>query len=241
MALSFSKLTDSSLKQCVVQELENKILSGELKPGDRLPPERELASAMGISRSLVNLCILDLDSKGFVSINPRKGTFVNDFRRQGTLQILLSLMNYNSDRMDLELFDNMMDTRRLIEYECTRLAVQNAADRDLQKIGDAFHTMTEREDMQGFVNGNFSFHHALASASGNAVYAMIFNSFKPAIHCFLRLYFSAGNRRDASVEHHRELLDALMKRDEAAALEAIGRTLDMGISGLERIYKREIG
>ena len=51
MSLSFSKITNVSLKERVISELENKILSGELQPGDRLPPERELALALGISRS----------------------------------------------------------------------------------------------------------------------------------------------------------------------------------------------
>ena len=67
---------------------------------------------MGISRSLVNLCILELESRGFVRIVPRQGTFVNDYKRQGTPQMLLSLMNYDIDKMDWTLFDNMVDTRQ---------------------------------------------------------------------------------------------------------------------------------
>ena len=238
MSVSFSRVKNVSLKERVIRELENKILSGELKPGDRLPPERELASAMGISRSLVNLCILELESKGFVSIIPRQGTFVNDYMRQGTPQMLLSLMNYDSDKMDWTLFDNMMDIRRLLEYECTRLAIKNATDIDLQYIKEALVIMEEHENMDSFIAGNFAFHHALTMASGNAIYAMIFNSFEHAMHFFLKLYFSSTERRDVSIRQHRELLRALSERDEAAARDAIRVTLEMGIAGLEEVFKQ---
>ncbi len=238
MGISFSKITNVSLKERVVRELENKILSGELKPGDRLPPEREIAPAMGISRSLLNLCILELESKGFVRIVPRQGAFVNDYKSQGTPQMLLSLMNYNIDKMDWTLFDNIVDTRMLIECECTRLAVKNASDEDFRKIENALKVMELHEDMDSFFEGNFTFHHALTSASGNAVYAMIFNSFSHAIHFFFKIYFTSNERRNISIEQHQQLYKALRERDEAAALDAIKNTLNMGIAGLAKVFKR---
>jgi len=238
MGISFSKVTNVSLKEQVVREMENKILSGELKPGDRLPPEREIASAMGISRSLVNLCILELESKGFVSILPRQGAFVNDYKRLGTPQMLLALMDYNIDKMDWTLFDNMVDTRMLLECECTRLAVKNATDEDFMQIENALKVMERHEDMDSFIEGNFTFHRALASASGNAVYAMIFNSFSHAIHFFFKIYFTSIERRDISIGQHQQLYKALRERDEAAALDAIKQTLNMGIKGLAKVFKR---
>lgn len=238
MSVTFTRLANISLKERVIRELENKILSGELQPGDRLPPERELASAMGISRSLINLCILELESKGFVRIVPRQGTFINDYKKQGTPQMLLSLMHFDSDKMDWTLFDSMMDTRRLLEYECTRLAVKNATEDDLERIKDALGLMRENMDMDRFIDGNFKFHHALTSASGNAIYAMIFNSFEYALRYFLKLFFMRNKRRADSIRHHEMVYEALCARDEAAAMAAIKLTLDMGIDGLSRVFKQ---
>ena len=90
MSISFSRVTNVSLKERAVRELENKILSGELQPGlTGFRPSASLRWSMGISRSLVNLCILELESRGFVRIVPRQGTFVNDYKKQGTPQMLL--------------------------------------------------------------------------------------------------------------------------------------------------------
>jgi len=238
MSASFRRFANTSLKEQVIRELERSILSGDLQPGDRLPPERELAEAMGISRSLINIAILELESRGFVSIVPRRGTFVNDFKKQGTPQMLLSLMHYDTDKMDWTLFDNLMDTRRLLEYECTRLAIQNASDEDLAPIAEALDMMERQDSADRFIEGNFLFHHALMSASGNAIYAMIFNSFEPAIRYFLKQFFSGGERYEESIRSHRALMEAISARDEAAALAAMHRTLDTGIEGLSDVFKQ---
>ena len=73
-----AKFQPESIRAQVVREIENRIFSGELAIGERLPPERELALELGVSRSLVNLAILDLESMGFLRIVPRQGTFVAD-------------------------------------------------------------------------------------------------------------------------------------------------------------------
>lgn len=239
MSVSFSKIKNISLKERVIRELEKKILSGELQPGDRLPPEREIASTMDISRSLINLCVLELEARGFVRIVPRQGTFINDYKKQGTPQILMSLMNYDSDKMDLPLFDSLMDTRRLIEYECVRLAVKNADAEDFRKMQDALASMQHKDCFEGFIKGNFRFHHTLIAASGNAIYSMIFNSFEYIIRYFLKLFICNEERRQVSAGYHQELYDALCIRDEARALAAMKRTLDTGVAGLSSIYKQK--
>jgi DNA-binding FadR family transcriptional regulator len=152
--------------------------------------------------------------------------------------MLLSLMNFDSDKMDWTLFNSMMDTRRLIEYECTRLAINNAAEVDLEQIRAALAIMQQHDDIERFTYGNFLFHHALTSASGNAVYAMIFNSFEHAIRYFLNLFFLKNELRDESIRHHEILYEALCRRDEAAALSAIKLTLDMGVDGLSKVFKQ---
>ena len=72
--MQFQKISTPSLKDLFVKELENKILSGELKVGDKLPSERELASSMQVSRAVVNAGIAELEQKGFLIIKPRIGT-----------------------------------------------------------------------------------------------------------------------------------------------------------------------
>ena len=114
-----------SLKAGFVEIMEAKIFSGELKPGDRLPPERELALQLGISRGSVNQGILDMARMGFLRIVPRRGTFVADYVRNATPETLAAIMSYDSALVDSALFKDLMELRILVELECTRLACAN--------------------------------------------------------------------------------------------------------------------
>ena len=109
MTTTFEKLDSVGLKERFVQEIQRKIFAGELLPGEQLPPERELAAQMGISRSLVNVGILDLESKGFVDVVPRTGTFVIDYRENPTPDTLAALMHYDSEPLDYALFQNFCE------------------------------------------------------------------------------------------------------------------------------------
>ena len=90
------KKSSGSLKESFVQSIENKILSGELKIGDKLPPEREIVETMGISLTVVNAGIAELAGKGFVEVRPRQGVFVTDYIHKGTMETLVSVMRYNN-------------------------------------------------------------------------------------------------------------------------------------------------
>ena len=90
--MQFKKLSTPSLKELFVSELENKILSGELKVGEKLPSERELADSMQVSRAVVNSGIAEMEQKGFLIVRPRVGTFVEDYRKNGTLETFNSIM-----------------------------------------------------------------------------------------------------------------------------------------------------
>lgn len=71
------------------------ILSGKMIIGEKLPYERELEASMQASRAVINSGVAELARKGFLTIKPRDGTFVDDYRRNGTMETLMSIMNYN--------------------------------------------------------------------------------------------------------------------------------------------------
>ena len=100
--MEFQKLNAPSLKELFISELENMIISCRLPTGTKLPSERELASSMQVSRAVVNSGIAELEKKGFVVVKPRIGTFVEDYRRNGTMDTLVSIMKYNGGSFTYE-------------------------------------------------------------------------------------------------------------------------------------------
>ena len=83
--MGYSKITALSLTDLFVQQIENMILSGELAFGEQLPPARELAAKMGVSRTVVTAGLVELEKLGFVEFKARLGVYVCDYRRRGTM------------------------------------------------------------------------------------------------------------------------------------------------------------
>lgn len=237
MTNDFKALKADSLKDLFIKEIEAKIISGVLKPGDRLPPERELASRMGISRGIVNSGILELASKGFVDIKPRKGTFVIDYKSEGTAQILTSIMNYNHGKLDIQLFLSMMDTRLLLEVESARLAAVNRTDEDLAKMDGILKEYADDSynEPQKKAALNYQFHHRITIASGNLIYAMIFKSFEPVCKNLIQMYFEAEHIRPESIKQHRQLYNYIHDKNPEEAARVMTEILMQGKNELLRL------
>jgi len=240
LAGDYKTLKADSLKDLFIKEIEAKIISGELKPGDRLPPERELASMMGISRGIVNSGILELASKGFVEIRPRKGTFVIDYKNEGTAQILTSIMNYNQGKLDIRLFLSMIDTRLLLEVECARLAAVNRTDEDLSIMEGILreYACDSSVEPQKKADLNYKFHHRVTIASGNLIYAMIFKSFEPVCKNLIQMYFEAEHKSPQSIKQHEQLYRHICDKNPEEAARIMNEILMEGKNELIRLNAR---
>ena len=231
----FNKINAPSLKETCVQAILTKILSGELKPGDKLPAERDLAEAMGVSRSSLNHGIVELEAMGFLSIEPRRGTVVNDYRRYPTPQSLAAVMRYSSMEMDQALFADLMATRILIECECARLACTNIYKSTLGKMQRMVDELaSEPEDPTELL---FQFHLQLIQASGNTIYGMIYRGFETVLRNLIRQHYSmhAEDIRE-SAQLHQQLLDAIGQKDADKAVSLARQILTQGISALKEKY-----
>ncbi len=239
MEAGFSKIKAEGLKELFVKDIEAKIISGQLSPGEKLPAERELAAMTGVSRSIVNSGILELASKGFVRVIPRRGTIVKDYKNEGTSSILSSIMNYHQGKLNLRLFNNMMDTRLLIEVECAGLAAINRTEEDLIILGSLIKNAKGENGIESRVDCNYNFHHRITIASGNMVYAMIFKSFEPACKNLIRYYFQTGDYLEQSLASHLTLLEALTKQNEEKARQTMEQILLEGRDKLARVAVTE--
>ena len=93
MTTTIEPIQVQSLKEACITRLERMILSGELLIGDRLPSERSFAAQLNVSRPVLHTALVELEASGLVQIIPRKGVFISDFRRDGSLAMLSSLLS----------------------------------------------------------------------------------------------------------------------------------------------------
>jgi DNA-binding FadR family transcriptional regulator len=230
-----------SLKDVFVARFEKLILSGKLSIGEKLPSERELALRLGVSRPVVHDGLMDLVSKGLVSMKPRVGTVVNDYRKEGSLSMLTSLVNYQNGRLEPRLFESMVEMRMLIEVENARLA----ASRRSQEHLDALKMLLEEEtdldprEIERIADVDFGFHHLIAMATGNFVYPLLLNSFRQVYTSLTKRFFSDPEVFSVVFGFHRELARAIEDRDETRAMEIMRDLLVHGRDRLKAMMAEE--
>ena len=180
--MEFQKISSPSLRDLFIEQLEHLILSGKLQVGEKLPPERQLAEMMQVSRAVVNSGISELEKKGFLTVKPRSGTYVADFRRKGTLDTLIAIMNYNGGRMRDQEIRSIFEVRIALDTLAAQLAIDTISDKNIQRllefvnqIRDAHDVTTAIEAAYGIPNTSF------ALISGNTLIPLIFQSFRAPI------------------------------------------------------------
>ena len=230
-------LKADSLVEVFISRFEDLILTGKVAMGQKLPSERELALQLGVSRPVVHEGLIDLAAKGLVTMKPRVGTVVNDYRREGSLAILNSIINYQQGGLDEQLLSSLLAIRELVETETTRLAAQNRTEEHLKEL----HAIVQAEekapsqDLKTITRLDFSFHHAIGMASGNLIYPLLINSFKPVYMNFTGLFFSDAAMVPETIRFHRRLVSAIEDKDAAQAGSIMRDTLAHGERNLRRI------
>ena len=210
-------MAKKSKKQEFISQIEHNILSGKWKVGEQIPTERELVSMYGASRTVVNAALSELAQKGFLNINPRQWTQVADYKREGTLAVIFSMMQYNGRNVDMELLQSVLDARLLVETESAKLAAQKRTDEDIALLKSINRSEKEIIDIKERAEIDYSFHHALTLAGGNLVYPLIINSFRPFALIYLEIFYSRIEDPSALAQRHSEIIEAIKDRDAASA------------------------
>jgi len=233
MTLPIEPLQVNSLKSACVARLEELILSGELKVGERLPAERDLAVRLGVSRPVLHEALVDLSAKGLVTINPRRGVVINDFRKSGSMAILSSLLSYHNGELDPQFVSSLLSMRILVETETARLAATRASAEQLAELREVVEreAAADRSSLVELVELDFDFHLLISIASENLAYPLILNSFKTVYTHFTTAFYqkTAGSAvvDDVHAYHHR-LLEALESRDSQKCVEIMKSMLEHG-------------
>ncbi|MEW5723823.1 MAG: GntR family transcriptional regulator, partial [Thermodesulfobacteriota bacterium] len=203
----FPPLQSDSLKDVFVARFEELILSGRISIGQKLPAERDLAQQLGVSRPVVHEGLVDLAAKGLVTLVPRRGTVVNDYRRCGSLALLNSLFSYHQGSLSPELRSSLLEMRELFEVETARLAARRGPG---EQVKGLYEILAREEqaipgDPEAQADLDFEFHHQVAMASGNLLYPLLLQSCRQVYTNLSRRFFAVPENQPPVLEFHRRL------------------------------------
>ena len=215
----------SSLTETAIEKVRELIGSGRLTPGERLPPEGELAEALGTGRNTMREAVRALVTARVLEIRRGDGTFVTSLRPELLLAGIGAAADLLLDDFTLEL----VQVRRILEPAATRFAANLITDEQLTELDELLHRMSTAGSQDELVEYDEAFHHIVAAASGNATLASMLNgvSSRTTRGRVWRGVLEAG-ATDRTISEHAAILAALRAHDpqlaDAAALLHVSTT-----------------
>lgn len=219
------------------KKLESMIVSGELKIGQQLPTERELADALSVSKGVVHAGITDIARKGFLRIVPRHGVYVADYVKNGTLEVLSAIVNNNGGKIDKALAESIMKTRLALEGISVYELAQNHTDMQLTRLRAMLGNMrsavekgeikTSRE-LSEKIQEMFM---AKCVMSGNHIIP-IFVSSSSELSIKLTQYWVESVGFDETIRGQERTLERIAAGDAAGALANLKQEVDAAIAAL---------
>jgi GntR family transcriptional repressor for pyruvate dehydrogenase complex len=239
---SSSPLGNNPAAARVVGHVEALIARGRLRPGDRLPPERELALHVGVSRPSVRAGLRWLTAMGVVRARQGSGTFITDGPPRiepGSLGMLATLHRFSRDEM--------FEARRVLEVGIAGLAAERATGEQLATMGEEVAGLfASLEAPQSFLLHDVRFHGAVAASSGNPVLAALVELVSVLVYDRRRLTIERAQDLKESAEMHRRIYTAILQRNADQARREMEHHLDTArlnqlLEGEEPTLPRESG
>lgn len=213
------------LTEAAIEQVRLLITTGELIPGQRLPPEAELAESLGTSRSTVREAVRALVTARVLDVRRGDGTFVTSLRPE----LLLAGIGAAADLLQHGFTLELVQVRRILEPAATAMAATRITDSTLAALDACLHRMSTAPSHEELVQFDEEFHHLVATASGNATLASMLNgvSSRTTRGRAWRGVIEAG-AVERTMSEHAGILAALRARDprlaEAAALLHVSTT-----------------
>lgn len=233
--MEFQKISSPSLRELFVQQIEHLILSGQLKIGEKLPSERQLAEMMQISRAVVNSGLAELEENGFIVVKPRSGTFVADYRQCGNLNTLMSIMKYNGGKIRDEEIRSLFEVRLALDTIVAKSCVDHISDEEIALLHKKVEAIKNASTNSEATQAAFDFQHQFALCSGNTLIPLIFQSFKPPIFTLWQRFCELYGI-EFLYERNYKLWTFIQKHDTAGAIAWIEESIHDYTDGDYQIY-----
>ena len=196
------------LRDVVFNTLRQAILTGELKPGERLM-EIHLANKLGVSRTPIREAIRKLELEGLVTMIPRRGAEV--------AQITEKSMN------------DVLEVRRAVDALCVELACERISDEELEHLRvacDEFAEQVKIKDVKKIAQADVALHNIIVEATGNQRLISLVNTLSEQMYRYRFEYIKDFTQHESLIEEHRVIYESIVKKDKKTAADAAKLHID---------------
>jgi GntR family transcriptional regulator, transcriptional repressor for pyruvate dehydrogenase complex len=219
----FKTISPVRLYESVTEQIMDLIKSRELKPGDKLPPERELAEKFSISRGSLREAFRVLESRGLIKSTPGGGRFIREINKDTFIDTENVILNLEKSSI-LEL----LEAREMFEVKIVELAAKRATEEDIKILEEIFKRVTEENGEKGREREDeekteldTEFHLAIARASHNFVFINIMRLHFDLLKDTREKTWQIPGRKEEQEEEHRAIFEAMKEHNPQKAANAM--------------------
>lgn len=228
MTIVLEPIRPKKISEEIVEQIQKLIAKGELKPGDRIPSERDLASMLGVSRPSVREAIMVLEAMGFLDSRQGGGTFVRTLTEASIADPLAKLV----EQKDPQLLRALVEVRMGLESWSTYLAAKRAEAHEIAEMRRLYEVMAEQATRGGWdPKVDADFHYAITAASHNSLQMHVLDSVHTLFHATIQVALMEFYRQQGHVEkllvQHREILEAIAAHEPELARQKMMVHLSM--------------
>jgi GntR family transcriptional repressor for pyruvate dehydrogenase complex len=210
-----------------IEKIKDMIVRGELGPGSRLPPEKDLAERLGLSRSSMREAVKALEVIRVLDVRRGDGTYVTSLEPKLLLEAISFVVDLHDDDSLLEIFA----VRRVLESHATGLAAQQADDDDVAALDAEISGVAPDTDIESLVEHDVRFHGAIARLAGNDYLASLLDSLtSQTVRARVWRGLTQAGVVERTLAEHRAILDAIADHDAELATSIA----QVHIAGIER-------
>ena len=215
----------------VVNDLYALIDKSQMKPGEKLPPERELTEKLGISRNVLREAFHVLESRGIINSYQGKGRFLRKVPQEEGIETKYDSLSKNLERCSMM---EAYEVRQVLEVKAVELIIRNATEADIDEMAAACEEMAENFRESGRTVGEFELHRLYAKKTGSLfmeqTLEIVISSILAMMHGNFRDVLNIHNPEE-EVKSHRQIIEAIRERNAEKGKELmfqhIQSTMDM--------------
>ena len=214
-----------------IVKIKEMLIRGELRPGDRLPPEKELSDALGLSRSSLREAVKALELIRVLDVRRGDGTYVTSLEPSLLLEAMSFVIDIHQDHTVLELFE----VRRLLEPAAAAMATLRATSEDLARLTAMLDEVGPETSVEDLVAHDVTFHGVICELSGNAYLSTLLESLSGrTLRARIWRGFTEENSVERTLAEHRAIVEAM----SVGNTDLVRSWVTVHISGVESWLRR---
>jgi GntR family transcriptional repressor for pyruvate dehydrogenase complex len=218
MTMVFKPIRPKKISEAIVEQIKALISQGELKPGERIPSERDLATMLSVSRPSVREAIMVLDAMGYVDSRQGGGTYVRSLTESSLADPLSDLIGEKDPRM----LHALAEVRMGLETWSAFLAAKRARLEEIARLREIYKTMEEQAKSGGWdADVDAQFHYTITAATQNTLQLHVLNTIHSLFHTTIQVALTEFYRKEGYLDllltQHREILEAIAEHDPERA------------------------